>query len=354
MVVRKYVIPILAIAGVAVAVYTVRSENKPIEPAPPVSEPARSPFAYQVAGAGIVESSTQNIAIGTNVAGIVARVFVQAGDSVKAGEPLFMIDDRASKAELAVRKAALTVAEKSLSKLEQSPRAEDVPPAEARVRAARSQADEAGKKLSMWESVKDPRAVSEDLLTARRFAFSSAEARLAEEEAALIQLKAGAWAPEKDIARAEVESARAQERAAETEIERLTVRAPVDGHVLQLNIRAGEFAQAGALTTPLLLLGNVDVLHVRVDVDENDAWRIRRDARARATLRGNSELGTDLTFVRIEPYVVPKRSLTGDSAERVDTRVLQVIYAFTPGSLPAYVGQQMDVYIDAAGAEVKP
>jgi hypothetical protein len=44
--------------------------------------------------------------------------------------------------------------------------------------------------------------------------------------------------------------------------------------------------------------------------------------------------------------VVPKRSLTGDSTERVDTRVLQVIYAISDDKLPLFVGQQMDVFIE--------
>ena len=54
-----------------------------------------------------------------------------------------------------------------------------------------------------------------------------------------------------------------------------------------------------------------------------------------------------LEFVRFEPYVIPKKSLTGDSTERVDTRVLQVIYRVKNENAPLYVGQQMDVYIDA-------
>jgi hypothetical protein len=44
--------------------------------------------------------------------------------------------------------------------------------------------------------------------------------------------------------------------------------------------------------------------------------------------------------------VIPKKSLTGGSTERVDTRVLQVIYQFDPPNRPLYVGQQVDVYIE--------
>ena len=88
-------------------------------------------------------------------------------------------------------------------------------------------------------------------------------------------------------------------------------------------------------------------MNVRVDVDENDAWRVKQTAAAVGYLRGNKSINAPLTFVRFEPYVIPKISLTGESTERVDTRVLQAIYSFERGNLPIYVGQQMDVYIDA-------
>ena len=96
-----------------------------------------------------------------------------------------------------------------------------------------------------------------------------------------------------------------------------------------------------------MLIGNAQTLHLRVDVDENDAWRIERGAKASASVKGNPNLKTDLSFVRIEPYIIPKRSLTGESTERVDTRVLQVVFSFNRSTLPVYVGQQMDVAIEA-------
>lgn len=101
------------------------------------------------------------------------------------------------------------------------------------------------------------------------------------------------------------------------------------------------------MSTPLIRLGDLDRLHIRVDIDENDAWRFKPETRAVAFLRGNRDLKAELVFVRTEPYVTPKTSLTGSSTERVDTRVLQVIYSFDRHVLPAYVGQQMDVFIEA-------
>jgi multidrug efflux pump subunit AcrA (membrane-fusion protein) len=350
MFVRKYVIPVAAVVGVLLAVKVVVSSAKPVIAAPPVAEPAKSPYTSQIAGAGLIEASTRNIAIGTNVGGVAMKVFVEAGDSVKAGDPLFTIDDRAYRAELAVREAALASAEKTLEKLRASPRPEEVPPLEAKYAESASQLADARDQLTRMESVEDRRAVTDEDLKRRRFAVLTAESRVAEAKAQLDLLKAGSWSADVAIAEAQVQSARAQVESIKTDIDRLTVRAPVTGQVLQLNVRQGEYAQAGALATPLVLVGDTETLHVRVDIDENDAWRFLPSAKATASLRGNSGLRTGLTFVRAEPYVIPKRSLTGDSSERVDTRVLQVLYSFKRSELPVYVGQQMDVFIEAPSA----
>ncbi|MGC3967315.1 MAG: hypothetical protein QM775_08065 [Pirellulales bacterium] len=64
-------------------------------------------------------------------------------------------------------------------------------------------------------------------------------------------------------------------------------------------------------------------------------------------LKGHADVQYDLTFERVEPYVVPKKSLTGDNMERVDTRVLQVIYSVDTTKERLYVGQQLDVFIAA-------
>jgi HlyD family secretion protein len=321
--------------------------NQPVPAAQPVVEPASAPFSAYVAGSGIVEASTQNIAIGTPVAGIVTEVFRQVGERVQTGDPLFKLDDRDLRAELAVRRTTLQTAQETLARLTRLPRPEDVPPAEARVKEAEASLADAKNQLALAESVTDKRAISQEEVSRRRFAVQGAEARLAQARANLALLKAGSWEPDLDIARAQVVAAEAQVKAVDTSIERLTVRAPMSGEILQVNVRRGEFAPAGVLQTPLILLGNLDRLHVRVDVDENDAWRIRREAPAVAFIRGNRELQTTLHFECIEPYIVPKRSLTGDSTERVDTRVLQILYRFERGQLPAYVGQQMDVFIEA-------
>lgn len=349
MFVRKYVIPALSLAGLAVAGATVALSTRSFEHAPPASPPAVAPYERTVAGAGLVEAATENIAIAAHRAGVVAAVHVRAGDEVAAGAPLFTVDDRAARADLASAVAALEVAEANVGRLAALPRREDVPAAEARVAEAEAEAANARADARTVEALVAPGAVSREEYRRRRAAADAAEARLRAARAELALLEAGAWVNDLAVARADAREAGARVERARVELEKHTVRAPVGGQVLRLNVRAGEYAPAGPSAEPLVLLGSTATLHVRVDVDEHDAWRVSPGAPALASLRGNSALRVPLRFVRVEPYVVPKKSLTGAGDERVDTRVLQVLYAFERGDLPVYIGQQMDVHIEDTG-----
>src|SRR5262249_19454740 len=100
----------------------------------------------------------------------------------------------------------------------------------------------------------------------------------------------------------------------------------------------------------LVVLGDISTYHVRVDIDERDIARFQRGVPGKAYPRGETAHEMTMRFVRVEPFVVPKKSLTGDNTERVDTRVLQVIYAIEPSQHPVYVGQQLDVFIDGGRA----
>jgi HlyD family secretion protein len=286
-----------------VRTYPTRAQTNP--PAPP----AVSDYHDTIAAVGLVESSTENISIGSPLAGVVAKVFVTAGHTVKTGDPLFELDTRQLRADLAVREQAVAVA-----------RARAVV-ADARIADLRRQ-------LEFAEQVKDKRAISAEELTRRRSVVETARAEL-------------------EQTRAEIAAAESQVQAVKVDLDRSVVRAPVAGDVLQVKVRVGEYAPAAVMANPLILLGGAKPLHVRVDVDEHEAWRVRDGAEAVGHVRGNAELKTPLRFVRFEPFVVPKRSLTGDSTERVDTRVLQVIYSVAHEDAQLFVGQQLDVFIDA-------
>lgn len=358
----RLVLPALAASCFTFATWSVIAARPDQSLTSPLAEPPRAPLGSRaVAGLGLVEPVSELIALGTHLSGVVAQVHVAAGDRVAAGAPLFTLDSREVEADIAARRAALAVAEARLMELEQSPRPEDVPPAEARLTAAEAErrqaaADLADRRaqLAFFESVVDRRAISQDDLSRRRFAVQAAEARQAaaqarvvEAQAALALLKAGTWSPVVATQRAQVAQLRAQLGQAETTLARLTVRAPITGTVLQVKVRVGEFAQAGALAQPLMTMGDVDRLHVRVDIDESEAPRFVSGSPARISVRGRASQSVIAEFVRVEPVMTAKRSLSGDVTERVDTRVLQVLYRLDPAVLPAQIGQLVDVFIEA-------
>jgi len=354
----KYVVPVISLVMVGFAAYHVVGAREDwLKSSPPV-EPPHNPFPLTVAGAGVLEAQTQNIAIGSPVPGVVVEVLVQVGQRVAAGDPLFRIDDRHPRAELSVRQAGLDLARAELERLENLPRQDQVPVTEAAVVEAEAQVAEQQYQLTRIRELLNKAAASPDELNSCERALDVAKARLARARAELDLLKAGSWEYDKAIVRATVAQAKTQVEQGQTELDRLVVRAQVAGQVLQVNLRPGEFVGAPA-GQALIVLGNIDLLHVRVDIDEYDIPRFRSGAPAKAMLKGSPQEEFPLRFVRVEPFVIPKRALTGENTERVDTRVLQVIYTIEVKRDDLYVGQQLDVFIDAGsppaqGADLTP
>lgn len=347
---RRWLLPALAVAGVLFGIFMVMATTKPTPKAKMVVEPSKAPFASYVSGSGLIEASTENVKVGSPTAGLVMNVFVKVGNRVKKGQPLWQIDDGPMRAELARYGAALQSAQATLDKMRQGNRPEEIAKQEAQVGQAAAQLADAQQQLKLRESAasEDARAVSVDDLNQARNTVKLRQAALAYQQRQLEELKAGTWTADIKVQEAEVASASAQVEQARADLERYTVRSPLDGEVLQVKIHPGEYSPAAQTDDALMLIGNNDVLSVRADIDEQDAWRVQASQPAAAYVRGRSDVKIPLTFARVEPYVTPKKSLTGSSTERVDTRVLQVVYTLEqPKDFRIYVGQQMDVYIQA-------
>lgn len=342
----KYGLPLLAIILFGYAVSFVVKTRQEWPETAPLIEPPRTPFEFTVAGAGLIEAESENIAVGAPVPGVVMEVFVDEGMQVKAGDPLFRLDDRPARSELAVREAQLQAAESELARLKSLPRKEEIPVAEAAVRQAQAALADRAYEYEFYQSLGESSSASAREMANAKNRFAEAEAALAKARAELALLTAGAWEADLIIAEAAVARARAQVEQARMELDRLTVRALSAGVVLQVGIRPGEYVGSDPRQA-LIVLGDLGTLHVRVDIDEYDIPRYDPQARAVGMLKGQPQRNYELRFVRIEPYVIPKRSLTGENIERVDTRVLQIIYALEDRTPDLYVGQQLDVYVEA-------
>lgn len=340
----KYILPLVAVSLLVFSVYFVSGQNRAEPPAKPMSVPPQSPYDNTVAGAGIVEAETENIAIGSSTPGVVVEVYVKVGQEVAAGDKLFRLDDRMQQAELRNRQAALESAKADLVRLEHQPRPEQLRMSSAQLTEAKANLVGQQDLYNRARDLVERKVETAGNLVTRQQALHAAQAQVARSQAEYDMTEKGAWEYDIGLARAAVTQSEALVEHTRTEIDRLIVRALVTGQVLQVNVRPGEFVGAPP-GQALIVLGNIDELHVRVDIDENDIPRYVLGSPGIAMLRGQASVEFPLTFVRVEPYVVPKRSLTGDNKERVDTRVLQVIYSIDSRDRRLYVGQQVDVYI---------
>ena len=313
----RIILPALAVVGiVGSAVYIARSQPNTELTSPeitPPTTPETQRKSGSVAGSGVIEPSGEIVDIATHVPGIVARVFVEAGAQVAAGQPLLEIDARDARAAIAEASARLDSARAS-------------------VEAARTSLRVAENQFSLYRNVNDERAVSRQEVIARRGTADDARAQL-------------------NVAQAQVRQTQAQLTQARVELDRRTVRAPRAMQVLQVLTRAGEYAGTAGNDIVLMKLGVTQPLHVRIDVDENEIERVALGGPAMISPKGDAKKQVIATFVRAEPLIVPKRSLTNSATERVDVRVLQLIYALPAGDNQFFVGQQVDGF---APAKAKP
>ena len=119
---------------------------------------------------------------------------------------------------------------------------------------------------SQWRASGAPAAA----LTSARAALARAQDELAKRQAQLRGIDAPLPTPNE----AQVASARGDLAFARVNLEKLKIRAPIDGTVLQLNINPGELAAPSALQ-PLLLIANLSTLNVRAELDERDVAEIK-------------------------------------------------------------------------------
>ena len=293
---RKIVLPVLAALGICFAIFMIYwGARKP--PAPPILfEPPQSPYEHYVAGEGLIESLHENVKIGVAFPEIVWEAYVKVGDKVKKNQPLFKLDIRQPESDLETAVQELKLAKTNL-------------------------ADQT-RRFSYYEQLKDKSAVSKQDYTDAYYAKQQAEdsVRVALSNVGTIK----------------------------TIIERSIIRAPNDGQILQENTRVGESANVNPFDRiPLMVFGKIQTVQIRVNIAEEDAWRVIPNAAGKAFVRGNRSISIPLTFRQIEPLIVPKDLLSGSDFERVDTRVLQIIYEFDKADLPVYIGQLLDVYLEA-------
>jgi len=329
-------------------------------PLPPAFTPATNPFSNGIYANGILESdqsSGENINVYPEVAGTITQIPVSEGQQITQGTVLLRLDDSIQKATVEQLQSQSQAALSLLEELKAQPRKETLDVAEAQVAAAeaswKTTHDELEKQQAAYNL--DPKSISREALDTAANAFASASANLEVTRKQRDLTKAGAWIYDIHNQERQYTALYNSSLSAQALLSKYTLRAPKDGVVLAVNPTVGSFiSPQGAYDAytqgmvPVIVLGSAHArLNVRCYVDEILVPRLPDSSKLKAqmSIRG-SNIKIPLEFVRIQPIVSPKIELSDQRLERVDVRVLPVIFR-VPKSQDArlYPGQLVDVYI---------
>lgn len=291
---KKPLLFMLAVLGVLGGLIAAYLFGRTPHTLPPTFAPASSTYDTAIYANGIIESEQpggNNIVIYPQVAGPVTQLMVYEGQAVSRGMPLATLDDAVPKANFELAQANLTTAR-----------------------------DQYNKRLASYAI--DPKSISKDSLDTAKNQMAQAQAALKSQAATLAQY---------------------------------VIKAPTDGVVLAVNSSVGSYVSPqGAYNvytqafSPLIVMsGKQDYLAVRCYVDEILIARLPPPERIRAQmLVHGTDIRVPLEFVRVQPYVTPKIELSNHRQEKVDLRVLAVIFRFEKKDLSmVYPGQLVDVFI---------
>jgi HlyD family secretion protein len=327
---------------------------------PPAFSPPTNPYPNGIYAEGMVESdqpSGENINVYPEVSGTVKEIPVAEGQEVKKGQVLLVLDDSIQRATVEQLESQAQAAATLLGELKAEPRKETLDVNEAQVVAAQAALKTAQDELDKQQAAYglNPKSISRDALDTAANAVLSAKTNLEVARKQRDLTKAGAWIYDIDNQERTYNALTKSYQSAAALLAKYTLRAPADGKVLAVNPIIGSYISSqGAYDSytqgmdPVLVLGTGQTrLNVRCYVDEILVPRLPDPSKmtAQMSVRG-SNVKVPLKFVRTQPFISPKIELSDQKLERVDVRVLPVIFHIQlPKDLNLYPGQLVDVYI---------
>lgn len=348
-----------ALLGVLSAVYY-GIERKPLAP---VFNPTANPYSAGIYANGIIQSDQTNgtnIALYPEVAGTVLQIPASEGQRVRQGDILMALDATVQQATVEQLHAQAQAAQAALAELRAEPRPESLAVVSAQVEVAQATLKMNNDTLTKLEGIAktDPGLISRDQLDNAANAVRVAVASLSVARKQYDLAKAGAWKYDVQSQTQQYVALNKAYEAAAAQLAKYTLRAPVDGTVLSIQTAVGSYVSVqgtydpiSGANGPVILMGGgaADQLSVRCYIDEILIQRLAltQSTPARLFIRG-TDVSIPLQYVRVQPYVSPKIQLSSERTERVDLRVLPVIFRMTkPPGVKLYPGQLVDVYIES-------
>ena len=341
---RNYFYIILGIAGfcLLLILFSLIKDFSKTTPAPKYVNFPVAPFKSYISGLGVVQASGGNISLGAPTDRIVDKLRVHVGDTVQKDQVLIELQNKDLRAELELQKVALETAEVNLEKLKSFPRKEDIVSAQTALQSAKIELEQAQNQYEAVKGLQNNRSLSLEEVNRRYYNYQLAEAKFEEAKSQAAKVEQGTWKPDLELGQLQVRQAQASVDRIEAEIEKTIIRSPINGTVIEVKTHVGEYP-----SYPVLIVGDTKELDVKVSINQFDAPFFKPSAKAVAYVQGDPNNQLDLEFLRLTPYLVSKQDISNNVKEIVDTKVLQATYKIKNQNPPIYVGQPLDVYIEA-------
>jgi HlyD family secretion protein len=297
---------------------------------------------WQAVAPGRVEPQSGEIKVATPVIARIGEVLVKVDDKVFAGELLIRLNDDETQARLLAAQEQVALRRRARNDQRPSSRAANRRQAEDAVAEGEQAVVEAWSALDKAAAAKRGGKGSDADIDTMRARLTRAQDRLKQQRADLRRLEIDFDAPLPSRTEGELNIARAELLAAEAAVEKLTIRAPIAGTVLQVNTKPGELATPSAVQ-PLLLLGDISAMRVRAEVDERDFGGIKIGQTVMVRSAAFREREFAGKVLSIAPIVQPSRISSRDQRNLTDVSVAEVVVDLAePG--PLTVGMKVDVY----------
>jgi HlyD family secretion protein len=351
---------IIAILGIVTGLISVYVYNAKPKPQPPLTI-NYNPYKAGVYASGIVESfqaSGSNVNIYPEVAGKITKIIATDGQMVKRGDPLLVLDDSVQRAivykDYAQAKAAWTL----LAELKAQPRKENLDIAIAGVDYAKSVVKNTQDQLKKVQTSYNlnHQSVSKNDLDNAINALKIAKSSLDVAQKQYILVKAGAWIYNIKNQENQYIAAVQLYNSDKALLDKFVVRAQTDGIILRMVGAVGGYVTPNGIydaytqnMIPIATMGSDQTyLAVRCYVDEILIPRLPTPEmlEAKMMIRGQSNYTINLEFFKIQPYTIPNIQLSNEVAQRVDVRVLPIVFKFKkPKDINIFPGQLVDVYL---------
>lgn len=311
--------------------------------AAPASRAAASPTI--LAAGGLVEPASEERIIIPQLSGRLARVHIEEGDVVHAGQLIAEIENAEYRAALDAAVAQVALRDAELARLRNGARREELAEAAAALAAAQAREALAKADRERIEPLLARKLASQAQVDAARAQAAAATAERERAAATLTLLRAGARAEDLAAAEAALAAVRAERDRAQAMFDKSQILSPIDGRVLKRDLREGETVVALS-PLPLARLGDLARRTVRADIEELDIGRVAVGQRAHVTSDAFPGQRFEGRVARVSQRMGRRNQTSGDPAEKQDAKILEALVELD-GEPPLPVGLRVDVFIDA-------